>query len=107
MKKLIAVLTLLIGLSIANEASASVGTISVTTNKVGSTVNTYVKNNDNNNDNIVTLQLQKSGITVDTQVVTVNRNQQAKSVYKLTSKGSYRIKYTVNGKYSYTSTFYY
>lgn len=86
-------------------ASASVDTISVTTYAKGNSVTAYVKNFDNNQSHSVKLELQKDGKIISSKSITVNKNQQAKVVFNLSSKGKYQIKYTVKSKSDYTSKF--
>lgn len=110
MKRLTAVLlcfALSFGL-VSQEAFARVGTISVMNsyNKSASTVTTYVKNSDNKSGKHVKLELQKNGRTVNVSSVYVKKNTQLKKLFKLSSKGKYRIKYTTGGRYSYTNNFY-
>jgi hypothetical protein len=88
-----------------NEANASVDQVSVTTHRSGNSVTAYVKNNDNKNSQSVYLQLMKNGSTISSKSVKVNKNQQVKVVFSLSSKGAYVIKYTVNNKSDFTAKF--
>lgn len=79
--------------------------VAVTTVKSGDTINTYVKNNDNHDSAIVELELQKNGKTISSQSVGAKKNEQTKVKFTLTSSGTYKIKYTFNGKSNYTGNF--
>lgn len=84
---------------------ASAGKISVTTSKSGSTITAYVKNFDNSKTKKVVLELQKDSKTTVKRTLWVKADKQVKQTFKLNSKGKYRIKYTSDGKTSYTTTY--
>lgn len=98
-------LILITGSILPVETDASVGVISVVTNKSSKEITAYVKNNHNKDKNVVVLEFQKNGKTIEKRKVTLNKNQQIKQSFKMVHKGKYRIKYTFKGKYSYTSTY--
>lgn len=111
MKKLLTIMLILI-LSlvlISQQTFAAIGTISVINNynKSSSTLTTYVKNSDNKSSQSVKLELQKNNKTISSTTVSVKKSTQVKKAFKLSSKGKYRIKYTVNGKFSYTNSYNY
>lgn len=91
--------------SVVPEADASVGVISVSTIKSSSSITAYVKNSDNKKTNTVKLELQKDGKTKSSKTVSLKKNQQLKKSFSMSGKGTYRIKYTFKGKYSYTTTY--
>lgn len=111
MKKIIIIL---VGLALSfmlvgHDASARVDTISVMNsyNKSAKSTTTYIKNSDNKKTKSVKLELQKDGKTISKTTVSVKKDAQIKKVFKISSKGKYRIKYTVGGKSAYTGNFTY
>ena len=97
------ILTLIFWMSL--QADASTNKVTITTYNSSTTYTGYVKSTDNKATKYVTLEFQKDGKTIKKEKVTVKKNQQLKKQYKMTSKGKYRIKYTVSGKYSYSSIY--
>lgn len=105
MKKISSLMVaILLFLSVSMEASASVNTISMTASRSNSTINTYVKNNDNKKRHNVCLKIQKkNGRNYSTkyhECFNINPDKQIKKSYRIT-KGSYKIVYSSGGKSSY------
>lgn len=91
------------------QAFAGIGTINVTNsyNKSSGNLTSYVKNSHDKQAKKVKLELQKNSKTVSTVTVTVKKDTQLKKVFKLSAKGKYRIKYTVDGKTAFTNNYNY
>ena len=99
------IVTMAMFFGVTTGAMASVDSVSVTTNKVNNKVTVYVKNSDNKKGVTVKLELQKDGKKVDSDTVTVKKDSSGKVTFKLSSKGSYKVKYTVGKKSSKTPSF--